>query len=348
MNGEYTWSEIQSQGKVWPAAWHHAIEASERIAPAYRAASYSEALFIGCGSTHYLALSAAALANEILGLRSRGLPSSEVFLFPRQALPQGGKPLLVAISRSGETTETIKAVRFFRERFHSDVLTIGNYPEATLVKECDDAIIIPEGQEQSIAQTRSFASMLLAAQVMIGTCAGNDSYLQALSRLPDLVGPLLSDCTASMKALGTDSRYDTFIFLGSGAFYGVACEAMLKMKEMSLSHSEAFHYLEFRHGPKSIVNKRTLIAALLSDSARDEELRLLAEMRQLGASVLLIGDSIEAAAPADYIVDLQADLPETARVPLCLPPLQVFAHSRAIAKGLDPDQPTNLSAVVVL
>jgi len=348
LKGEHTWSEIQSQAEVWPAAWRHALEASRRISAAYRAGEFSEAIFIGCGSTHYLSLSAAALASGLLGLRSRGLPSSEVFLFPSQALPRQGKPWLVAISRSGETTETIKAVRLFRERFDSEVITIGNYPESTLAQECDDAVLIPEAQEQSIAQTRSFASMLLAAQVTLGACAGNEEYLSQLSRLPQAVGPVLQRHTEPMQKLGADDRFDTFIFLGSGPFFGIASEGMLKMKEMSLSHSEAFHYLEFRHGPKSIVNRRTLIAALLSDSAREDELRLLREMRQLGASVLLIGDDIAADAPADFVVELGSGLPELARLPLCLPPLQVFAYGRSIARGLDPDTPTNLSAVVVL
>ena len=120
------------------------------------------------------------------------------------------------------------------------------------------------------------------------------------------------------------------------------------MKEMSLSHSEAFHYMEFRHGPKSIVNKRTLIIALLSDGARDEELRVLSEMRGLGATVLLVTDGAPADAPADVVLDLQAGLPEGARLPACLLPLQMLAFHRAIAQGLDPDRPTNLSAVVIL
>lgn len=348
MNGEHTWSEIQSQGHVWQAAVSRASEASGPLAEHYRSKQYTEALFIGCGSTHYLSLSAAALASEMLGLRARGLPSSEIFLFPKAVLPRSGQPVLVAVSRSGETSETIMAVDLFKSSYGNETLTVGNYPDARLVKACAASIVIPEGQEISVAQTRSFASMLVAIQVLVGTCAGDRAYLEAVSALPAAVARLLRDYTEPMRKLGADDAYDKYIFLGSGPFFGVASEGMLKMKEMSLSHSEAFHYMEFRHGPKSIVDKRTLILGLLSDSARDQELKVLSEMRGLGASVLLIADRIPAGAPADYTVELGTGLPELARLPLCLTPLQVLAFSRSVSKGLDPDNPTNLTQVVVL
>ncbi len=348
MRGQHTWNEIQSQSDVWAAALRHAGEAAPGIVDAFPLADYSEALFIGCGSTHYLSQTAAALCNQLTGVRSRGLPSSEAFLFPTASLPRGGRPLLVAVSRSGETTETIIAARALRENLGAPTITVGNYPDSTLVRECDAAIIVPEGREQSVAQTRSFTSMLVSLQVLLGTAAGATHYLDSLAALPEAVSGLLSGQSEAMRQLGDDPAYDTFIFLGSGPFYGLACEAMLKMKEMSLSHSEAFHHMEFRHGPKSIVTNRTLIAAILSDSARDQELRVLSEMRDLGATVLLIADRAPSPCPADHLIELGTGLPETARLPLVLPPLQVLAYSRAMAKGLNPDRPTNLDSVVVL
>lgn len=348
MRGQHTWSEIESQPGVWQSALERAAEAVPAIAKGGRRAGYDELLFIGCGSTYHLSQAAASLASEVLGVPSRGLPSSEVFLFPRQSLPRRGTPGLVAVSRSGETSETIKAVAEFRQRFRTPVLTVGNYPESVLARECEQRIIVPEGQEVSIAQTRSFNSMVIALQVLLDAWAGGVPYLAGLPGLPDVAARLLAQQGAAMRDLGSSKDYDTYVFLGSGPLYGIACEGMLKMKEMSLSHSEAFHYMEFRHGPKSIVNKRTLILALLSDGAREEELRVLREMRELGASVLLVADRAPDKVPADVLVDLDAGLPEGARLSACLLPLQMLAFHRAIAQGLDPDKPTNLSAVVIL
>jgi len=346
LKGENTWHEIQSQAQTWEAALCHAAEARHSLLAHLSPGNYTEAIFVGCGSTHYLSLTASRLCNELLGMRARGLPSSEVFLFPRQTLPRSGRPLMVAVSRSGETTETIRAVETFKRHFSAAAITVGNYPGSSLVKACDVAVLIPEAQEKSIAQTRSFSSMLVALQSVLG--ADDQEHLASLQHLPKACSALMATHTQPMKDLGATDKYNTFIFLGSGPYYGLACEGMLKMKEMSLSHSEAFHYMEFRHGPKSIVNERTLIVALLSDSGRNEELRLLHEVRGLGASVLLIGDQLPADPPADYVVEFDANLGESVRLPLCLPPMQVLAYSRAVTKGLDPDQPTHLDAVVTL
>jgi glucosamine--fructose-6-phosphate aminotransferase (isomerizing) len=122
---------------------------------------------------------------------------------------------------------------------------------------------------------------------------------------------------------------------------------MLKMKEMSLSPSEAFHFLEFRHGPKSVVAPGTLVIGLLSDAAYIEEIKVLAEMRALGAKVLALVENNEDL-PADYVVELHSGVRELHRSVLFLPVLQLLAFYRSVEKGLDPDRPNNLDAVVRL
>jgi glucosamine--fructose-6-phosphate aminotransferase (isomerizing) len=117
------------------------------------------------------------------------------------------------------------------------------------------------------------------------------------------------------------------------------------MKEMSLSTSEAFHFLEFRHGPKSVITSKTLIAALLSDPARQEELKVLSEMRALGATVMALTES-DTGLEMDYTVELNSGLGYLWRGALFLPVLQLLAYYRSINKELDPDRPHNLDAVV--
>jgi glucosamine--fructose-6-phosphate aminotransferase (isomerizing) len=137
-----------------------------------------------------------------------------------------------------------------------------------------------------------------------------------------------------------------FFFLGSGPQYGVACEAMLKMKEMSLSHSEAYHFLEFRHGPMSVVTPESLIVGLLSSRAALQEQQVLVEMAKLGGYPLAI-DFREQEAPVEQI-GLITDIPMWTLPVLYLPPMQLLAYHRSMSKGLDPDRPQNLTAVVVL
>jgi glucosamine--fructose-6-phosphate aminotransferase (isomerizing) len=141
--------------------------------------------------------------------------------------------------------------------------------------------------------------------------------------------------------LGRDGRLDRFYFLGSGARYGLAAELSLKMKEMSLSHSEPFHCLEFRHGPKSMVTPNTLIVGLLSETHRAREQAVLEDMQAMGAQVLTLGER-------DCAVSFDSGITEPARNLLYLPVGQRLAFERSLFNGLNPDRPHNLEAVVTL
>ena len=139
-----------------------------------------------------------------------------------------------------------------------------------------------------------------------------------------------------------------FFFLGSGPNYGLACETMLKMKEMSLSYSEAYHFMEFRHGPKSMVDRSSLVVGLVSEEAREQEIAVLKEMQELGATILALADYEFGLEEFDHIVAFKSGTSDWARGVLYLPLLQLLAYHRAMAKGLDPDHPAHLDAVVKL
>ena len=207
----------------------------------------------------------------------------------------------------------------------------------------DLAIAIDAAQEQSVAQTRSFSSMLVVAQQLAALIAGQD--LAASRPLPAFCRHLLERYGDLARSLGEDSAIEKFFFLGSDALYGIACEAMLKMKEMSLAYSEAYHTLEFRHGPMSMVGEDSLVIGLISPEAAKHEIRVLDEMADMGARVLAIGP---APANAHDKVILPADVPPWCTPVLYLPVLQLLAYHRAIFNGCDPDRPQNLSAVISL
>ena len=147
------------------------------------------------------------------------------------------------------------------------------------------------------------------------------------------------------RSLGENGAIAKFFFLGSDALYGIACEAMLKMKEMSLSYSEAYHMLEFRHGPMSMVGGDSLVIGLVSPDAARHEIRVLHEMADMGATVLAIGQT---PSESQHRISLPADLPPWSMPVLHLPVLQLLAYHRAIFNGCDPDNPHQLSAVISL
>jgi glucosamine--fructose-6-phosphate aminotransferase (isomerizing) len=344
----HTWQEILSQ----PQSWQSTLDGFAADRPALEAflerADFEQVAVVGCGSTYYLAQCAASTFTHWTGRPARAFPSSEVWLFPN-TIPRD-RWLLLAVSRSGTTTETLRALERFREAVGGPVLTITCYPESPLAQRADFTLAALHAQEQSIAQTRSFTSMLLLAQALTAAMMQNEARLEHLGRLPSLLNDLTDRMGDLPRHLGADLTIERIFFLGAGPLYGVASEAMLKTKEMSLSYAEAYHPLEFRHGPMSMVNEHTLVAGFLSDTGQPEQVRVLKDMKELGARTLALVEDGSALAGwrADDVVELRSGLSEWERVPLYLPPLQLLAYHRALAKGLDPDRPRNLTAVVGL
>lgn len=330
----YTYQEIKTQTE----AWEQALDVT-RAASLPKAADYEQVVFTGCGSTYYLSLAAAALYQGLTGRPARAVPGSELLLNTPTVLTNA-KTLLVAVSRSGTTTETVKATQKFKEERRGEILVISNYDEV-LSRSADFNIVIDKGQEESVAQTRSFASMFVAASAFCARMAGRDDLLESMCGLPAAGDRLMNRYESFAKSLGENLDFDRFYFLGSGSRYGLACEVNLKMKEMTLTHSEPFHVLEFRHGPMSMVSPKAAVLGLLSDANRAQEAKVLSEMKTLGGTVIGLGEG-------DADVIFESGVAESVRGVLYLPVLQLMAYYRSVAKGLNPDRPSNLTAVVKL
>ncbi len=329
-----TYREIKSQTE----AWAQAIENAGAVTLP-KTDEYEQLIFTGCGSTYYLSLAAAALYQALTGCTARAIPAGELILNPQTILTDR-KTLLVAVSRSGSTSETVRAVERFKSAGRGEVLVISNYDEV-LSRLADVKILIPKGQEESVAQTRSFTSMYVAASAFCARMGGHTDLLAAMRDLPQAGNLLLDQYESFAKEIGSNLDLDRFYFLGSGIRHGLACEANLKMKEMTLTHSEPFHFLEFRHGPMSMVNQNAVVVGMLSDANRAHEAKVLSEMEARGGRVLSLGDK-------DAQVQFESGIPEQARGVLYLPVLQLMAFYRSVAKGLNPDLPKNLTAVVQL
>src|SRR5688500_14938 len=182
-----TYREIKSQTE----AWAQALELAKAVSLP-DAAQYEQVIFTGCGSTYYLSLAAAALYQELTGCLARAVPGGELLLNP-QTILTNQKALLVAISRSGGTTETVNAVESFKAEKHGKVIVISNY-DAVLSRLADVNIVISKGQEESVAQTRSFASMYVAVTALCVRMAGRGDLLDEMDKLPKIGNWLIDNC----------------------------------------------------------------------------------------------------------------------------------------------------------
>jgi glucosamine--fructose-6-phosphate aminotransferase (isomerizing) len=338
--GHFTRQEIHSQPEAWTAALKELDKTRRSILDLDPARRYGQIIFTGCGSTYYLSLAAAALTQDLTGHPARAFPASELWLYPRCSYVDG-KTLLVAVSRSGETTETLRACEGFLSQERGDLLTVSCYGDMPLARMGNINIVLPSGQEQSVTQTRAFSTLYLGMVALACLWAGRVDLFASLSKLPEVGTRLLKNYASLAAELGRDTTIDRFYWLGSGSRYGLACELSLKMKEMSLSHSEPFHFMEFRHGPKSMVTPSALTIGLLSTINGQKEAAVLEDVKALGGGILAIAET-------GSEVQFESGLDEAVRNILYLPIGQMIAFERSISKRLNPDRPNNLDTVVKL
>jgi glucosamine--fructose-6-phosphate aminotransferase (isomerizing) len=235
----------------------------------------------------------------------------------------------------------VQACNAFRKNQKGKIITLVCNPESTLTTIGDLNLLFPSGMEQSIAQTRAFSTLFLCSVGVSDIWTRGGLELDQISRLPQAARQLIANYHSLATYHGQGDELDRIYYLGSGERFGLANELSLKMKEMCLTHSEGFHFMEFRHGPKAMVNRNTLVVGLVSELNAVQEIAVLTDLKELGADIISIGE-------CNMDVSFNSGVKEVYRNVLYLPFSQMMAYERAMAKGLDPDHPNNLEAVVKL
>jgi glucosamine--fructose-6-phosphate aminotransferase (isomerizing) len=345
--GAHSHAEILSQPDCWQACLADFAQSQSLKEVESRFGGGEEWLFIGCGSSYYVALAAAATMKSVTGRRARAIPASEMLLYPE--LVFFASPFVpVLISRSGQTSEVLKAAEMLRDRNIPSVAI--SCARGQSLENLATLTITVSADEQSTVMTRSFTSMLLALQFLAGRISGSASYCNELLAMPAASKLALEHLPERIREFVTAHTFTNYVCLGQGPFYGLACEYGLKVMEMSISSSQVFHSLEFRHGPKSVVTHDTLLIFLLSEKGYEAECNLLEEMKSLGGTTMVIANRANARvrAAADLLVELQISHTELARLAPSLVPGQLLALHTGLKKGLNPDSPRYLSRAVIL
>jgi len=345
--GANTIAEILSEPATWESCLETLEQSGELQSLNEKLPRNIEWVFVGCGSSFYLAQAAAASWSILTGEKSRALPASEITLFPQLFL---GMCQPVLITRSGYTSEVLQAAEYLETKLHLQTLAITCSTGTPVEKIASHYIKLTAADEKSTVMTRSFTSMLITLQSLAAIRGKRGEFLEALGRLPDQVAGRLNTIHSTIKSLAESRTFAHYVFLGQGPFFGIAQECMLKVKEMSCSYAQCFHTLEFRHGPKAIVSPETLVTFIISETGFAAEVQVLEEIKKLGGTTLAISNVCDSPIrrSADYSVELSLDVPETARAAASVIPGQLLGFYTGIKKGLNPDEPRNLSRVVML
>src|SRR5271165_2673579 len=283
-----TYKEILSQSDVWRSVLQQLKQSKSGERPLGSNNRKPSWLFVGCGTSFYLADAAATSWTLLTGEPARAVPGSEILLYPALTSSDSTNLQAVVISRSGRTSEAVRAARVLRNEMKVPTIGVTCAEKSELEAECDSALVLRAADEKSTVMTRSFTSMLISLQWLAAKHAGNAEFCDSLGVMATQFAPRIRSLAEQVENFTARLSFEDYVFLGQGPFHGIAREAALKVMEMSCSYSQSFHTLEFRHGPKAIVTPRTALTFFLSQAGQHSEVEVLEEMKDLRGVTIAI------------------------------------------------------------
>lgn len=310
---------------------------------------------VACGTSYYAGLVAKYWIESLAGLPCSVEIASEFRYRERVILPN---TLFVSVSQSGETADTLAALRDLKNEKLSGRLGICNVAESALVRESDLVCLTNAGPEIGVATTKGFTTQLVAL-LMLATILGRKNTLPhtaqeevvaQLESLPKLVESILS-LEGAIQSIARSFRDKSHaLFLGRGLHYPVALEGALKLKEISYIHAEAYPAGELKHGPLALVDKDMPVVVIAPKDALLDKLKAnIQEVHARGGELIVLteeGTGIDAS-PGIQVLELPSVAPYLRPIAYTIP-LQLLAYHVAVLRGTDVDQPRNLAKSVTV
>jgi len=298
---------------------------------------------LACGTSYHAALFGASL------FRSRGVPATAHYAHEYAVEPAPvGDDLVVGVTQSGETADTLAALRAARRR-GADTLAVTNTVGSTAARECDGALYVRAGPEIGVAATKTFASQLTALSLLSLVEAPDRDAVAALRDLPGDVQAVLDDSRAAEVAAAYRDA-EAYFFIGRRLAHPVALEGALKFKEITYEHAEGFAAGELKHGPLALVTAETPVFAVVTGEgeAARKTLGNVKEVEARDAPVVAVTDGrTEVERYADHVLEVPASHRLTAPV-LANVQLQLVAYHAAAQLGRPIDKPRNLAKSVTV
>jgi glucosamine--fructose-6-phosphate aminotransferase (isomerizing) len=310
---------------------------------------------VACGSASYAAIVGATAIQAWAGLPARATVGSEFRYSPP---PLDARTLVIAVTQSGETADTIAPTRYARQQGCA-VIAVTNTVGSAITRECDAVLFLQAGPEIAVAASKTFVTQVTTLVILAAAIAklrgrlaadAEATLVAALRALPDQVQRTLdgADDMATVARRYVNSR--GFMFVGRGMGYPVALEGALKLKEVSYVHAEGYAAGELKHGPISLLDAECpLVAVATRSPVYDKVISNVMEGRARDARIIAVateGDQTIASI-ADEVFWVPATIDALSPV-LAIVPLQLFAYQTAVARGTDVDQPRNLAKSVTV
>ena len=310
---------------------------------------------LACGTSYHAGMVARYWIEALAGIPVMVEVASE-YRYRTPAVPDG--TLMLAISQSGETADTLAALELAKERHYLGRLGICNVPESALTQICDHSLMTRAGLEVGVASTKAFTTQLTVLLLLSAALAREHGAEPA--RLREITAALGQVAQQAREVLALDRKVEALatriadkahaLFLGRGAEFPIALEGALKLKEVSYIHAEGYAAGELKHGPLALVDEDLPVIVSASSNHLLEKLRSnLHEVRARGGQVIVFGDRNVTLESSDGVEVLQLPIAHSIASPILqVLPLQLLAYYVGVLRGTDVDQPRNLAKSVTV
>ena len=317
--------------------------------------SLSQVIITACGSAWHVGMAAQYVMEDMAGLPVRVELASE---FRYRSLPMNQNTLVIVISQSGETADSLAALRLAKEK-GAETLAVVNVVGSTIAREADHVLYTLAGPEIAVATTKAYSAQLIALDalavqmaLMKGTVSAEQyaHLIEELTGIPDKIFRVLEDKERLQWFSSKIANAHDIFFIGRGLDYAISLEGSLKMKEISYIHSEAYAAGELKHGTISLIEKNTLVIGVLTQSQLFEKtISNMAECKSRGA--YLMGVTTNGNFTVEDSVNFTVYIPKTDEhfvSSLAIVPLQLLGYYTSVNRGLDVDKPRNLAKSVTV
>lgn len=303
-------------------------------------------VFVACGTSYHASLTGKYLIETLANIPTDVILASE---FKYSANTLNENTLVVFISQSGETADTLKALDIANKT--SKTLAIVNVAGSSATRRAQYVIQTQAGPEIGVAATKTYISQLISIYLFAGLLAESDELLEKLEMVPKYIDEVLEDAE-SLEEMSKKYKYvDDFFYIGRGFAYPTALEGALKLKEITYIHGEGYAAGELKHGPLALIDEGIPVVVILppGDNYR-KTMSNLEEVKSRGADVIAIGakgdDSLSNKADDVFLID--GDVEDIIAPLVYVIPLQLISYYIALERGSDPDKPKNLAKCVTV
>ena len=302
--------------------------------------------FVACGTSYHASLIGKYLFESLMGLPTDVILASE-FQYSSKAMDE--KTLVIFISQSGETADTLKALRTAKKR--SETLVIVNVVGSTATREAKHVVFTRAGPEIGVAATKTYVSQLTCVYLLAAHMSKRMDLVEELHKIPKFMVDVLDNEDYIHRIAKKYKDAQDFFFIGRGFSYPTALEGALKLKEITYIHGEGYAAGELKHGPLALIDDGVPVVAVVPPGEiHDKTLSNVEEVRARGAHVISVGSSDDEILKSESkdMMGMDSEIDELISPIPYIVPLQLLAYYISVEKGIDPDKPKNLAKCVTV